>query len=246
MLYAGGSSVDVRVSLDWHEHLKILKFSFPVDVVEPKATYETAYGAIQRDNKGLEDPGQRWIDVTGTQAGQPFGLAVLNDAKYGYSVNGSNMRVSVARGAVYANHEPRELKPGVDYSWMDQGVQTFAMKLMPHAGTWQEAGVVRAAEELVTETPIIYQGIHPGSRSGSGTFLSTDSRDIVVEAVKLAEDGDDVIVRSYETAGVPATATLDLSFAGLKWTGTYHPYEIKTLRIGRRKHTVSEVDALEH
>ncbi|GAA3762207.1 alpha-mannosidase [Terriglobus aquaticus] len=245
MLYAGSRTVDLRVSLDWHEHLKMLKFSFPTELEKPQATYEIAYGAEHRDNAGLEDPGQRWIDLTGLQNGKQYGLAILNDAKYGYSVSGGDMRVSIARAAVYANHEPRELKPGVDYAWMDQGVQTFSMELMPHAGTWQEAGVVRAAEELVTEVPIVYQGIHPGSRPTSASFLSTDSKDIVVEAVKQSEDGSDLIIRSYETAGHNASATLSVPSLNVRWNGSYHPFEIKTLRLDARTHAVREVDALE-
>jgi alpha-mannosidase len=245
MLYAGSRKVDLRVSLDWHEHLKMLKFCFPVDVETPSATYEIAYGAQARDTNGNEDPGQRWIDVTGTQSGKPFGLAVLNDAKYGYSVHGSDMRVSIARAAVYANHEPRELIAGVDYQWMDQGVQTFQMQLVPHPGPWQQAGLARSAEELVTETPIVYQGIHPGMRKGADSFLSVDAPNIVVEAVKQAEDGDDLIVRSYETTGRETVATLKLDFAGTKWTGKYHPFEIKTLRIDRHTQHVKEVNALE-
>lgn len=245
ILYAGSRHIEVRASLDWHEHLKMLKFSFPVDVAAPHATYEVAYGAMQRATNGDEDPGQRWIDVSGTQAGKPYGLAVLNDAKYGYSVGGNDMRVSVARSAVYANHEPRDLKPGVDYQWMDQGVQTFKLELIPHVGSWQDAGVVRAAEELVSEIPIVYQGIHPGTRKPSDSFLSVDASNIVVEAVKQAEDGDDLIVRSYETAGKASTATLTFAFSGLKWTGDYHPFEIKTLRLNRRTGQIRVVNALE-
>lgn len=245
ILYANSRKVDLRVTLDWHEHLKMLKFSFPVDVDDPHATYEIAYGAQERETNGDEDPGQRWIDVSGTQIGQPFGLAILNDAKYGYSVKGGDMRVSVARAAVYANHQPRELKPNVDYAWMDQGVQTFQMQLIPHTDPWQQSGIVRAAEELVTETPILYQGIHPGARKQSGSFLSTDTPDVVVEAVKQAEDGTDIIVRSYETAGHETLATLKLEFAGTKWTGKYHPFEIKTLSVNRATHQVREVNALE-
>ncbi len=245
ILYRDGRAVDVRVALDWHEHLKILKFSFPVDVDAPQATYEIAYGAQMRETKGLEDPGQRWIDVTGTHAGQAYGLAVLNNAKYGYSVNGSDMRVSVARAAVYANHEPRALEPGVDYAWMDQGLQTFSMQLIPHAGTWQGAGVVRAAEQLVTEVPILYQGIHPGTRPGADSFLAVDAADIVVEAAKMSEDGNDLIVRSYETDGHGTTATLQMPFLHTHWTGTYHSFEIKTLRVNPASGAVREVNALE-
>lgn len=245
ILYAGSRAVEMRVALDWHEHLKILKFSFPVDVENPQATYEVAYGAEKRDTDGLENPGQRWIDLTGSRNGQTYGLSVLNDAKYGYSVKDSDMRVSIVRGAVYANHQPAQLKPGEDYAWMDQGLQTFRMELIPHTGSWQQAGIVRAAEELVTKTPIVYQGIHPGARKQADSFLSVDAPDIVVEAVKQSEDGQALIIRSYETAGQETHATLDLKFAGTRWTGSYHPYEIKTLRIDRRTRTVREVNALE-
>lgn len=245
ILYAASRKVDVRVALDWHEHLKMLKFSFPVAVSSPEVTYEIPYGAMTRDNKNLEDPGQRWIDLTGQVDGKTYGLAVLNDAKYGYSVDGTDMRVSVARAAVYANHQPAELKPGVDYAWMDQGLQTFQMELLPHAGTWQQTGVPRAAAELVDKIPIVYQGIHPGTSAASASFLSVDASDVIVEVVKQSEDGSDVIVRSYETDGRNTTATLQIPFAHAHWTGAYRPFEIKTLRINAKTGQVSEVDALE-
>lgn len=110
-LYTGARELEARVRLDWHEHLKMLKFSFPVDVAEPRATYEAAYGHINRAVNGNEYPGQRWIDVTGSRAGASYGLAVINDAKYGYSVSDSDMRISVARGAVYAQHMPHKVNP---------------------------------------------------------------------------------------------------------------------------------------
>lgn len=245
ILYAGSRNLEARVSLDWHEHLKMLKFSFPVDVSSPQATYEIPYAAMERANQGEEDPGQRWIDVSGKRGGQSYGLAVVNDAKYGYSVGGNDMRVSVVRGAVYAQHEPRTLDPNSDYKWMDQGVQTFRMVLMPHGGGWQDAGVVRAAEELVAPVPIVYQGIHPGNRAMSGSFLSVDSPNVIVSAVKQSEDGDDVIVRSYEATGRQTRAKLNLEFAKTQWAGEFHPYEIKTLRVNPKTGAVVEVNLLE-
>jgi alpha-mannosidase len=243
ILYATSRDVETRVTLDWHEHLKMLKFSFPVDLKKPQATYEVAYGAMLRGNHGDEDPGQRWIDVADITSNKPYGLSVLNDAKYGYSVDGSDMRISVVRGAVYAHHEPRVLEPGVDYNWMDQGVQNFRMLLVPHEGTWQDAGIVRSAEELNTETPIVYQGIHPGTRAQSDSFLSVNSPNIVVSAIKRSEDGDDLILRAYETSGRATHASFDLGFIKTKWSGDFHPFEIKTLRIHAA--SIAEVNALE-
>ena len=245
ILSAGARALEARVNLDWHEHLKILKFSFPVDVENPRPTYEVAYGYKVRKAEGDEDPGQRWMDLSGDRAGKPYGLAVINDAKYGYSVQDNDMRISVVRGAAYAQHEPAKLEPNGEYIWQDQGEQTFRLLLLPHAGAWQDAGVVRQAEEFTAPVPIFYQGIHRGTRPLSASFMSVDVPNIVVSVVKKSEDGDDLIVRCYETDGRGATATLDLGLVNRRWTGTFRPLEIKTLRVPRNGGEIREVNVLE-
>jgi alpha-mannosidase len=244
MLYAGARTLEARVTLDWHEHLKILKFSFPVDVQDSQATYEIPYGYKVRAANGNEDPGQRWIDVTGQRAGGTYGLAVINDAKYGYSVAGNDLRVSIVRSPIYAQFE-RDMKPGHDYLWQDQGRQDFRLWLAPHAGDWRDAGVARRAEEFTSPVAVLYQGIHPGDQPTSASFVSVDAANVVVSVLKQAEDGDDLILRCYETAGRPATATLKLGFLNRQWTGTFHPLEIKTLRVPRAGGEIREVNALE-
>jgi alpha-mannosidase len=245
MLYAGARTLEARVTLDWHEHLKILKFSFAVDVQNPRPTYEIAYGYKVRKAEGEEDPGQRWIDLSGQRAGGEYGLAVINDAKYGYSVQDNDMRISIARSAVFAQHQPRKLEPNGEYIWQDQGEQTFRMLLAPHSGAWQDANIVRWAEEFTAPVPVVYQGIHPGTRPLSASFLSVDAPDVVVSVVKKAEEGNDLIIRCYETAGRPAKAALDLGLVKRRWTGNFRPLEIKTLRVPLAGGEIREVNALE-
>jgi alpha-mannosidase len=233
------------VALDWHEHLKILKFSFPVEVQDPRPTYEIAYGYKVRKAEGEEDPGQRWIDLSGRGAGGEYGLAVINDAKYGYSVQDNDMRISIVRGAVYAQHQPFKLDPKGEYVWQDQGPQSFRLLLVPHTGAWQEAGVVRMAEELTAPVAVVYQGIHGGNRPLSASFLTVDAANVVVSVVKKAEEGDDLIIRCYETAGRPTEASLDLKLLNRRWTGTFRPLEIKTLRVPFAGGEIREVNLLE-
>ncbi|MEI7421705.1 MAG: glycoside hydrolase family 38 C-terminal domain-containing protein [Prolixibacteraceae bacterium] len=245
ILYAGSRNPEAQVTLDWHEHLKMLKFSFPVEVESPVATYETSYGTIIRTTNGDEDPGQRWIDVTGKTGAGNYGLAVFNDAKYGYSVTGSDMRISVARSAVYAHHNPKVLDMKAEHLWMDQGIQTFRMILVPHKGNWQHSNLVRIAEEMMAPCVPIYQGIHKGTLPKSGSFLSVDAANIIVSAVKQAENGEDLILRCVETNGTAIVANLDLNFAKKKWTGNFRPYEIKTLRMDTKSGNIREVNLLE-
>jgi alpha-mannosidase len=245
LLYAGARTLEARVSLDWHEHQKMLKFSFPVNVTAPQATYEVPYGNIRRENNGHEYPGQRWIDLTGSRGAQAYGLTVINDAKYGYDVSGNDMRISIARSAVYAQHNPRVVQKDVEYIWQDQGIQTFRMLLVPHQGDWRDAAAVRRAEEFTAPLPVMYQGIHPGTLKQSASFLSVDAGNVVVAAMKKAEAGGDLIIRCYETDGKGSRATIELPFIQRRWSGQFRPYEIKTLRVPMPSGTIREVNALE-
>lgn len=174
-----------------------------------------------------------------------YGLAIINDAKYGYSTQGNDMRISIVRGAVYAQHEPAKLEPNGEYLWMDQGEQTFRMLLMPHAGSWQDASVVRRAEEFTAPVPVFYQGIHKGVRPLSASFLSVDVPNVIVSAIKKSEDGNDLIIRCYETDGREAKASLDLGLVNRHWRGSFRPLEIKTLRVPLTGGEIREVNLLE-
>jgi alpha-mannosidase len=245
ILYAGSRTLEADVTLDWHEQRKLLKLSFPVNVSDPQATWEIPYGHVSRPPEGHEEPGHRWIDLTGRQGQAAYGLAVLNDAKYGYSVTGNDLRVSVVRAPLYGHRSRQPVKPEVDYDWQNQGRQTLRLLLIPHAGDWRDAGLPRAAEELTAPIPIIHQGIHPGSRSQADSFFSVDASNIVVSAVKQAESNGDLILRCFETGGRETEATLDLRFLKRQWTGMFRPSEIKTLRIHCQTGTIRQVNALE-
>ena len=244
-LYAGSANVEARITLNWHEKLKMVKFSFPVNISSPVATYETPYGFIKRATNGDEDPGQRWIDVTGNMNAGMYGLSVINDAKYGYSVHGSDIRISVIRSAVYAHHNPRILDMEAEHIWQDQGIHTFKMLLVPHHGSWQENQIVRKAEEFLSPTVAIYQGIHGGKMPKAGSFISVDNENIIITAIKQAEEGDDLIIRCVETSGTATSATVDFSFVNRKWEGNFKPCEIKTLRLNCKTLDVKEVNLLE-
>lgn len=244
-LVAGSKNIEAKVVLDWHERLKMLKFSFPVAIESPVPTYETPYGHIVREANGNEDPGLRWLDITGKQNGETFGLTVINDAKYGYSVSGNDLRISVARSAVYAHHNPRVLDMNAEHLWMDQGIQTFRMLLVPHTGSWQENNIPAIAEEFMSPAVSIYQGIHGGTLPKSDSFLSVNVPNVIVSSVKQAENNNDIIIRCIETNGIKTDVKIDLSFAGIQWSGSFTPCEIKTLRWNKKIKQIKEVNLLE-
>jgi alpha-mannosidase len=248
MLTAGSRNIEALVTLNWHEKLKMVKFSFPVDIENPQATYEVPYGVITRATKGEEDPGQRWIDLTGQSGAGAYGLTVFNDAKYGYSVHAHDMRITVSRSAPFAHHGPRQLAqmdPDGKCSWQDQGIQTFRLLLTPHKGSWQDINAPRIAEEFISPPVPVYQGIHGGKMRKSGSFLSVDAPNVIVSAIKMSEQQNDAIIRLVETAGKASTVTLRFPSVNYQWNGNIKPFEIKTLRMNTQSGNVREVNLLE-
>jgi alpha-mannosidase len=241
-LGADAAYVDVAVALDWHEQLKLLKLRYPTSIEASTATYEAPYGHLEREANGHEDPGQSWVDVSGTGAG----LTVINDAKAGYDVLGSDIGVSAVRSPVWAWHDPRELEPDGDFEYMDQGRQRFRVRLVPHAGDWRAAGAVRLAAELNQPACAMLESYHDGPLPSERSFADDGGGAVVVTVLKVAEDGDGYVVRGYETTGAAATATVELPLLGRTLDLSFAPGEIKTVRVPRDPaQPVRETDLLE-
>ncbi|MCC7354885.1 MAG: alpha-mannosidase [Anaerolineae bacterium] len=246
ILYRGLPWVEVRVAVDWQERLKMLKLAFPVHVAQPVATFEIPYGAIERVADGREVAGQGWFDVTGQTGNGFYGLSILNDGKYGFDVLGAEMRMTVLRSPVYAHHTPHKLEAGQDYHYMDQGWHEFRYILLPHAGTWQEAGTARLAQVLNAPPLALTEGIHGGSLPAVAGHLAADADNVLVTVLKKAEEGDDLIVRCQETAGMETATTLRLPLLGREVAANLGPWQIKTWRIPRdARQPAREVNFLE-
>ena len=243
IIYSGLDRIDVEMRIDWHERHRMLKLAVPVNVSEPKATFETPYATIQRPGTGNEEPGQRWVDVSGATPRGTGGLLLVNDSKYGYDVKGSMLRLSVLRSPVYAFHDPRVLEPHKRYLYVDQGRQTVRYSLVPHAGRWQDCDAMRRGYALNSPPIATVDRPHAG-RLGTAISLARATPDnVLIEVVKQAEEGNAVIVRIYEAAGRDTSATLELPPLGMTHRFSIGHNEIKTFRI--EGETVGEVGLLE-
>jgi alpha-mannosidase len=229
--------VDVRVALDWRDQMKLLKLRYPTSVDAEKATFETPYGHIERPSGGDEEPGQSWVDVSG--AGR--GLTVINDAKHGYDVRGGDIGISAVRSPVWAWHAPRELEEGGDFEYMDQGRQTFLVRLVPHGGDWRDADVVRRAAELNQPAFALIETFHEGPFPQRASFAADEGGDVVLTLLKGGEDGG-YAVRAFESAGRGGRATL--TALGRTIEADFAPHEIKTFVLPADGEAV-ETDLLE-
>lgn len=192
VFYEHDDRIDFVTRVDWQERKTLLKVAFPVAVRSPRATYEIAYGAIERpthwntswDEARFEVPGHRWADLSEGD----YGVALLNDCKYGWDIHEDVIRLTLLRS-------PESPDPDAD-----RGVHEFTYALLPHAGDWR-GRVVFAGHEL--NTPLIARiaGVHAGRLPKYRSTIAVDRTGVIVDAVKMAEDGDGLIVRVYEALG---------------------------------------------
>jgi alpha-mannosidase len=190
VLEANGTRLDIETEIDWHDRHCLLRALTPVNVRTMHATFEHANGVVKRtthdntswDQAQFEVPGHRFVDMS-----EPgFGVAVLNDAKYGHSAKGNVLGLSLVRSPVY----PDPLA--------DEGGQRFTYALYPHDGDWHEGGVREEAEDL-------NQPLCGATASGVHTVghqvLTPHGIDAALSGLKPAENGDGLVLRVYEPAG---------------------------------------------
>ena len=232
-MYRELDAVEVKMDIDWREPQTMVKAVYPVRFNFRKPTYEIPYGYIEKSANGEEEPGQTWIDFTGAHFVQNkmYGLAIANDCRYSYSFNVDEMAVTLLKNSVYAHHDPKQLEEGEEYRYIEHGVQSMTYLLIPHEGTWREGEVVRRAQELNQRPVTVPETFHKGKQPQKQSFLSVDAKEIVVSAMKEAEDGDGIIIRAYETMKHRTDAVIRVPFLNRTIETTFSPCEIKTLKV---------------
>jgi len=189
-LAANGDRLDIETTLDWHDRRVFLRTLTPVAVRAERAVFECAHGVVTRpthtntswDQAMFEAVAHRFIALD-----EPgFGVALLNTAKYGHSVDGNVLGLSLLRAPVY----PDPLA--------DEGTQSFTYALMPHEGAWHEGGVRAAAEAL--NQPLLTRPVS-GLAQGVHTPLALAGIPAALSGLKPAEDGNGLVLRVYEPAG---------------------------------------------
>ena len=158
-LSAGSRRLEFHTDVEWHERHRFLKVAFPVAVRSARATYEIQHGHLERptvantswDEARFEVCGHRWADLS-----EPgYGVALLNDCKYGYDIRGHTIRLSLLRA------------PGFPDPEADQGSHHFAYALFPHEGDLRDAGVIAEAEHFNLPLTLL-------AGQGEGRVVSVD------------------------------------------------------------------------
>lgn len=233
----GGNRLNLTLEVDWQENQKMLRTGIAANVHTDHASFEIQYGKLNRPNNDntmwqkaqFEVCGHRWVDLS-----QPdYGVALLNDCKYGYRTIGNVIDVNLLRSQNYPGEQA------------DRGLHTIRLAIYPHKGDEAAGQVCRAAHSFNSPLAVVTGGMG----SGSAAFAQL-AGEVIIEAVKPAEDGNGIIMRLYEPYGrtVTAALTFDHSYrhiaetdllentvealpAGNGLQRVVKPFEIVTLRL---------------
>ncbi|WP_251209125.1 alpha-mannosidase [Acetatifactor aquisgranensis] len=196
-----GLALEFHMRIDWQERHRMLKVDFPSAVRSGHVTGEIAFGACSRPATASYQWEKDRYEVSGHRysllENGKYGMALLNDSKYGYSAKEDRISLTLLRSP---------LKPD---QHADQGIQEFSYSCYPFQGDRIQAQVVQRgisfnrrahlrAETLAAESALAER---------TGLFRLTaqaESCHVVTEAVKLSEDGKgNAVIRLYEACGVP-------------------------------------------
>ena len=193
--------VDIETRIDWHERRTLLRALFPLQIQAPYASFETAFGAVTRpthrntswDMARFEVCGHRWADLS--ESG--YGVALLNDGKYGHEVLGNTLALSLVRGPMF----PDPLA--------DEGQHHFTYSLFPHVGDAAQGGV--ALEALDLNSPLVLLG---GTLENPLEGFRVGGLVVMLSTLKKAEEGEALILRFYEPYG--ARGSVHFKIPGIK------------------------------
>ena len=202
------AKIDFETVADWHNQHQMIKAAFPVDIYADKATYEIQYGHIERpthkntswDAAKFEVCAHKYADLS--DGG--YGVAILNDCKYGYDIHDGVMQLSLFKTPT----SPNEIA--------DQGEIVFTYSLCPHAGTFAQSDIPALAYDL--NNPMIAVKAMGDSDILPVRYAAVSASDenVLCEVVKESECGDDTVLRFYESANKRTQTEITFGFHASK------------------------------
>jgi alpha-mannosidase len=194
--------IDVLNTFDWHERKQLMKIAFPFDIHTDKAVFDIQFGNVERtissntswDRAKFEVCGHKWVDLS--EYG--YGVSLLNNCKYGFSVDDGVLKLTALKCGTYPNEEA------------DQGLHQFTYSIYPHIGDFRDGETVRAAYSL--NQPLEAAEIKNncgGTLPAEYSLIRCDSKNIVIDTLKQCEDSEDYIIRLYDSFNCRSEVNID-------------------------------------
>ena len=239
IFFASSPEVRFDTRMDWRDDHRFLKTCFDTSVYDDFARHEIQFGCVKRPttrNNSIEQAkfevvNHKYTDLSETR----YGVSILNDCKYGISVEGGSLQLSLHKGGTHP-----------DYKGDHDGIHACVYSFLPHAGGFSAENVIRPAYML--NVPVL---VTKGETHITAP-VKVEAPNVIVECVKPCEDAENAyIVRLYEAEGTYTAQTAvtlpdyarecfsaNMLEEVFSMCGTekqqqlwFEPFEIKTLKI---------------
>ena len=215
----------------WTEDFTLLKMSFPVGGENRINTYEIPGAYIKRQTNGEEEPAGRWGAISFDDGGRRT-LAVVNDSKYSYDCPDNDLRLTVIRNVIFADHYSD--RPAANFNFTDEGMQRFEYGIFVCDGEAEKSGIMNEAAKFNIRLMAVPESFHKGTLPQRKSYLSVDKDNIIMTAFKFCEDGSgDCIMRFYETRGEDIKAHIICESFNADFEAEFGHNEIKTFRVSK-------------
>lgn len=238
-IYHKEKRIDFKTIIDWQEKQKLLKVLFPIAVRTRKATYDIQFGNIERETTKntsweaakYEVVAHKWVNIEQMNAS----FTLLNDGKYGHHVDESTIGLTLLKAANYPDHEA------------DKGLHEFTYSITSSKESWKKVDIEKIATRV--NHPI---ALHLDKKSEEvNNWITLNGEGIRIDAIKKAEDSNEIIVRFHEYLGGNTSVELFSKYdvlecfevnlleekivnLGSKVKLECKPYEIKTIALTLR------------
>ena len=189
----GCDIVEVYSEIEWQSLRTLAKNKFSFTCENDKATFDLGLGAIERGNMTenlFEVPAQKWVDLT-DKSGE-FGVSVLSECKYGWDKYKDNTLRLTAIHTPKKNYRIDSMQ-----SFMDLGLNRYSYAIFSHKGKAQSATQLEA-RKFVTPMTAYIATKHQGKLKTQYSFGEVSTNDVIIRAIKKAENSDEIVVRLNE------------------------------------------------
>ena len=186
----------------------MLKVEYPLAVTNANATFDLGLGTIQRPNETAslyEVPAQQWADLT--RSNGTYGVTMMSDCKFGWDKPANN----TLRQTIF--HTPAVGGSYVYEATNSFGTHRMLLAVMGHTNDWRAAGSSWVAARLNQPLQAFQTVSHTGTLGKSLSFVSCNNSNVMIKALKLAENSNEIIVRLQELTGQAQTAQLTCAAA---------------------------------
>lgn len=242
-LYPDTDRIDFETVADWHNEHICLKVAFPIAVNTTKATYDIQFGNVERattrnnswESAKFEVCAHKFADLSESD----YGVALLNDCKYGYETYGSEIKLTLLRCAMYPNPSG------------DKGKHVFTYSLRTHENDLRNSDIYKTAYQLNNPVLLKKATKNSGGLPETYSFVCASKENILIDSVKKTENGNGYVIRAFESQNKTTECTFtfgndwetvyesdlmenkeqQLEMNGKNVTVKFKPFEIKTLIV---------------